>query len=159
MRHLAAPVVVVTTEGEGEPRGATIGSFTSVSLDPPLVAFNVTRETALHEALSRADRFAVHFLAAEHADLAAHFAVPDLPGAAQFASVPHRRFADGHPPLVEDTLGVLVCRAESRFAVGDHSIFVGRVEAVLPGRDGDPLLYHRQTYRGVGEEVGKDASS
>jgi flavin reductase (DIM6/NTAB) family NADH-FMN oxidoreductase RutF len=153
MRRIAAPVVVVTTEAGGEPRGATIGSFTSVSLGPPLVSFNVTRGTTLHGALCQADRFAVHLLGAEHAALAAHFALPDLPGEAQFAPFPHRRFADGHPPLLEGTLGVLVCRAESRFAAGDHSIFVGRVEAVLPGRDGAPLLYHRQAYRGVGEEV------
>jgi flavin reductase (DIM6/NTAB) family NADH-FMN oxidoreductase RutF len=153
MRRIAAPVVVVTTEvGEG-PRGATIGSFTSVSLDPPLVSFNVTRGTTLHHALGQADRFAVHLLAAEHAALAAHFALPELDGEAQFAPFPHRRFDDGSPPLLEGTLGVLVCRAESRFAAGDHSIFVGRVEAVLPGRDGAPLLYYRQTYRGVGEEV------
>src|SRR5690606_6978914 len=154
MRQTAAPVVVVTAEVGGEPRGATIGSFTSVSLDPPLVSFNVTRGTQLHRALCQADRFAVHLLGAEHAALAAHFAVPDLPGEAQFAPFPHRRFDDGRPPLIEGTLGVLVCRAESRFAAGDHSIFLGRVEAVLPGRDGPPLLYHRQTYRGVGEEVG-----
>src|SRR5690606_13511740 len=131
MRQTAAPVVVVTAEVGGEPRGATIGSFTSVSLDPPLVSFNVTRGTQLHRALCQADRFAVHLLGAEHAALAAHFAVPDLPGEAQFAPFPHRRFA-----------------------AGDHAIFLGRVEAVLPGRDGPPLLYHRQTYRGVGEEVG-----
>lgn len=153
MRRIAVPVVVVTTEAEGAPRGATIGSFTSVSLDPPFVSFNVTRETALHRALCHADRFAVHLLAAEHAALAAHFARPDLDGEAQLAPFPHRRFADGRPPLVEGTLGVLVCRAESRFAAGDHAIFVGRVEALLPGRDGDPLLYHHQTYRGVGKEV------
>ena len=153
MRRIAVPVVVVTVEAEEGPRGATIGSFTSVSLDPPLVSFNATRGTQLHRALCDADRFAVHLLAAEHADLAAHFALADLPGEEQFVPFPHRRFADGHPPLIEGTLGVLVCRIESRFAAGDHSIFLGRVEAVLPGRDGLPLLYHRQSYRGVGEEV------
>jgi flavin reductase (DIM6/NTAB) family NADH-FMN oxidoreductase RutF len=154
MRRIAAPVVLVTTEVGGQPRGATIGSFTSVSLDPPLVSFNVTRGTALHEALLAAERYAIHLLAAEHAALAAHFALPDLGGEAQFAPFPHRRFADGHPPLVEGTLGVLVCRVEGRIAAGDHTILLGRVEAVLPGPDGDPLLYHRQTYRGVGEKVG-----
>lgn len=153
MRRLASPIVVVTVETDEGPRGATIGSFTSVSLDPPLISFNVTRDTQLHRALVRADQFAVHVLAAEHASLATHFAVPDVDGEEQFLRIAHQRYTDGRPPLLEDTLGVLVCTPESRFGAGDHSIFVGCVTAALPGRDGSPLLYHRQTYRGVGEEV------
>ncbi|NNF57587.1 MAG: flavin reductase [Rhodothermaceae bacterium] len=153
MRRIASPVVIVTVETPEGPRGATIGSFTSVSLEPPLVSFNVTRETQLHQALNHADRFAVHLLAAEHADLATHFALPDLSSAAQFDSVEHARFADGRAPHVAGTLGILLCRTESRFAAGDHSIFVGRVNGVEVGLDGTPLLYYARSYRDVGEEV------
>ncbi|MDX1418966.1 MAG: flavin reductase family protein [Rubricoccaceae bacterium] len=153
MRRIATPVVVVTAEAEGAPRGATIGSFVSVSLAPPLISFNVTRKTRAHDALTQSERFAVHFLAAEHAELASHFALPHLTGEEQFAPFAHRRSTGGHPPILDDMLGVLICRSESRFAVGDHSIFVGSVVEVLPGRDGDPLLYHRRSYRGVGDEV------
>ena len=96
MRRIVSPVVVVTVESDEVLRGATIGSFTSVSLEPPLVSFNVTRETALHRALVRAERYAVHLLAAEHADLAAHFAIPDLDGEAQLAPFGHRRSGAGH---------------------------------------------------------------
>ena len=150
MRLLASPVVVVTAEADGEPRGATIGSFTSVSLEPPLVSFNVTRDTRLHHILLRAEHFAVHVLAEDQAEMATHFARPDLDGFEQLASVPHSR-GESRPPLIEGMLGVLVCRPESRFAAGDHSLFVGSVVEVLPGRDGAPLVYHKGRYRGVGE--------
>lgn len=153
MRRIASPVVIVTVETPEGPRGATIGSFTSVSLEPPLVSFNVTRETQLHHALSHADRFAVHLLAAEHADLATHFALPDLSSSAQFEVVEHTQFEDGQAPRLADTLGVLLCRTESRFAAGDHSIFVGRVEGVEEGMEGTPLLYYARSYRDVGDEV------
>ena len=153
MRRIASPVVIVTVGTPDGPRGATIGSFTSVSLEPPLVSFNVTRETQLHEALSHADRFAVHLLAAEHADLATHFALPDLSSSAQFGALAHVPGVDGQAPRLEGTLGILLCRTESRFAAGDHSIFVGRVESVEGGAEGTPLLYYARSYRDVGDEV------
>ena len=153
MRRIASPVVVVTTVAPEGPRGATIGSFTSVSLDPPLVSFNVTRGTQIHDALAHADRFAVHLLAAEHADLATHFAIPDLDSSTQFGDVPFEWDPPDTPPLLRGTLGILVCRVESRFAAGDHSIVIGRVEDVVRGGEGTPLLYFARSYRAVGREV------
>ncbi|MFN3597834.1 MAG: flavin reductase family protein, partial [Rubricoccaceae bacterium] len=153
LRRMASPVVVVTTEGARGPRGATIGSFTSVSLAPPLVSFNVTRRTQLHTALAEASVFAVHLLAADQAALAAHFALPDQSGAAQFAPFEHVRHA-GRPPLLAGTLGVLVCRPAGRFEAADHTVMLGEVTEIVPGReDAPPLLYYAQSYRGVGEEV------
>jgi flavin reductase (DIM6/NTAB) family NADH-FMN oxidoreductase RutF len=154
MRRVASPVVVVTVEPAGEaPRGATIGSFTSVALDPPLVSFNVTRGTRLHAALKAARRFAVHLLAADQADLAAHFAELEPDGEAQFAPFAPERPGGGAPPVLDGTLGVLQCRRERCFEAGDHTVFVGRVTAVEPGREAPPLVYHARAYRTVGEEV------
>ncbi|MFO8232719.1 MAG: flavin reductase family protein, partial [Longimonas sp.] len=62
LRRLPSPVVVVTTYAEGKPWGITIGSFTSVSLDPPLVSFNVDRKAQSHKALHEAGRCAIHLL-------------------------------------------------------------------------------------------------
>jgi flavin reductase (DIM6/NTAB) family NADH-FMN oxidoreductase RutF len=154
MRRLASPVVVVTAEPSGRPpRGATIGSFTSVALEPPLASFNVTRGTRLHATLAAADQFAVHLLAFDQAAMAAHFADPELDSDSQFAAYRHSRAGAGAPPVLEDTLAVLCCRVERSFEAGDHTVFVGRVVDVLPGRDAPPLIYHRQTYRTV-EGVG-----
>ena len=150
LRDLPSPVVVVTTAVDGEPRGATIGSFTSVSLDPPLVSFNVTHGSALHRALGRAESWAVHLLSAAQADVAEHFARPDLDGADQLAPFAH---APGSPPLLRGALSVLVCRPHARFEAGDHTVFVGAVTGIVEGSGREPLLYYRQSYRGVGGEV------
>ena len=152
LREVASPVVVVTTQTADGPRGATIGSFTSVSLDPPLVSVNVTHETQLHAALVTAGTWAVHLLSAAQAALAEHFATPDLDGTAQLAPFPHVAPDDG-PPLLRDTLGVLRCRPHARFEAGDHTVFVGEVVDLIEGAGSHPLLYYRQSYRGIGREV------
>ncbi len=150
LRDWPAPVVVVTTQAEGEPRGATIGSFTSVSLDPPLVSINVTHGSSLHTALGAGEGWAVHLLAADQAEVAEHFARPDLAGADQLAPFPH---AAGSPPLLRGALAILLCAPHARFEAGDHTVFVGRVGSVVEGAGREPLLYYRQSYRGVGGRV------
>ncbi len=150
LRDLPTPVAVVTTD-PGEPRGATIGSFTSVSLDPALVSFNVTHGTALHGALSEGYDWAVHLLASDQTDVAEHFARSDLEGEHQLAPFDHSR--GGGPPVLQGALAVLVCEPHARFEAGDHSVFVGRVTGIIEGAGSEPLLYYRQSYRGVGERV------
>ena len=63
MRHVASPVTVVTFASEAGPRGVTIGSFTSLSLEPPLVCFNLNKESSVYEELTCAEAFVVHILA------------------------------------------------------------------------------------------------
>lgn len=150
LRGMASPVVVVTCVGEEGARGATIGSFTSASLAPPLVTFNVTHETRFHRALASAPSFAVHLLAEDQAALASHFAIADLDD--QLAAVEHALTPNGLP-LLPGTLGILLCRPHRRVEAGDHTLVVGRVEERIEGREAGPLLYFRQTYRGVGQEV------
>ena len=149
LREVPTPVAVVTTQTSDGPRGATIGSFTSVSLAPPIVSFSVTRATRLHEALAGASGWAIHLLAETQAGLADHFAAPDLAGLDQLAPFPHVAPEDG-PPLLRDTLGVLRCRPHAVVEAGDHSVFFGRVEDIVHGAGTAPLLYYRQSYRGVG---------
>ncbi|MEM1053928.1 MAG: flavin reductase family protein [Bacteroidota bacterium] len=150
LRGMASPVVVVTCVGAEGPRGATIGSFTSASLAPPLVTFNVTHGSRFHEALTEAESFAVHLLADDQSDLATRFATPGLDD--QFGGVVHTLTPRGLP-LLDSTLGVLLCRPAGRMDAGDHSLVLGRVEERIPGREAGPLLYFRQSYRGVGDEV------
>ena len=150
LRQMPSPVVLVTCVGEDGPRGATIGSFVSASLAPPMVTFNVTCGTRFHDALETAPSFAVHLLASEQAPLATRFAIPDLED--QLEEVSHALTPKGLP-LLDDTLGVLLCRPHARVLVGDHTLVIGHVEEILPGREGDPLLYFQQSYRGVGAEV------
>ena len=149
LQGVASPVVVVTVDGG---RGATIGSFTSVSLDPPLVSFNVTHGTRFHDAIGSASVWGVHLLSATQAAVAEHFALPDLDGPELLAPFEHVAPASG-PPLLRHTLGILLCRPYTRFEAGDHTVMVGEVEDLIPGAGEAPLLYYRQSYRGIGDEV------
>ena len=139
LRSVASPVVVVTVADRDGARGATIGSFASVSLDPPLVSFNVTHGTRLHEALEASAAFAVHLLADDQADVAEHFARPDSPTEAALD--------------LDGTLGTLACLVAARVPAGDHTVVLGEVTDLVPGRSASPLLYYRQSYRGIGSEV------
>lgn len=152
MRRVASPVTVVTAASGGEQRGATIGSFTSVSLDPPLISFNVQKDSSLHVVLLGADSFAVHLLSEAQADLANHFALPDLTAEEQFRGVPYGTAPDGSP-ILPDTFGVLHCERYAVHNAGDHSLFLGRVLRVTEADADGPLLYYDRSYRAVGGEV------
>jgi 3-hydroxy-9,10-secoandrosta-1,3,5(10)-triene-9,17-dione monooxygenase reductase component len=157
MRRLASPVTVVTAATADQRRGATIGSFTSVSLEPPLVSFNVIRGTGFHSVLRDADRLAIHILRDDQAALADHFAIPDLSEDEQFSDVALRA-EDGETalPILEHSLAVLWCRPYDVLLAGDHDLFVAIVEHVeaseVTGEHG-PLLYFARTYRALGQEV------
>lgn len=152
MRRVPSPVTVVTAADAHEARGITIGSFTSVALEPPLICFNVNHEAQMHDVLLAAPRFAVHVLNEEQAHLANHFAVPDLTGAEQLRTVPHR-IDDQGTPVLDDVTAVLHCTHHDVFTAGDKSIIIGRVEAVQHNEDRGAVLYYKRTYRGVGEEL------
>lgn len=152
MRRVPSPVTVVTAADAHEARGITIGSFTSVALEPPLICFNVNHEAQMHDVLLAAPRFAVHVLGEEQASLANHFAVPDQTGAEQLQPVPHVINEHG-TPVLDDVTAVLHCMHHDVFAAGDKSIIIGRVVEVAVNDDHGAVLYYQRTYRGVGEEL------
>ena len=153
MRHVASPVTVVTFASEAGPRGVTIGSFTSLSLEPPLVCFNLNKESSVYEELTCAEAFVVHILADTQAYLSNHFARSEQTSAEQFASIDHRIDAGGMPRL-DGVLAVMSCRRHALFQAGDHTIVVGEVVDVdvAEGAAG-PILYYNRSYRGIGAAV------
>ena len=157
MRHVPSPVTVVTAAPSAahpdEARGITIGSFASVSLEPPLISFNVDRAAQMYDVLRPGVRFAVHVLAREQTHLAAHFAVPDRTGSEQFDAVPHRTTAHG-TPVLDGVLAVLFCTVREVFDAGDHVLILGAVQEIDKQREsGESVVYYRSSYRGVGGEV------
>lgn len=153
MRHVPSPVTIVTVGGEREKRGITIGSFTSTSLHPPLVSFNVSRDARVYDALTTADRFAVHVLSERQAHLSDHFATPDLSGEEQFRDVAYEIEPDG-TPILSEALAVVLCDRHAVYDAGDHSIIVGQVVGVGEvDADGLPLVYFDRSYRRVGKEA------
>ena len=149
LRHVPSPVVLVTTLAPDGPRGATMGSFASVSLSPPLVSFNVQRGSRLYSALEPGGPFAVQLLSDAQAPVADHFATPGLTSAEQLAPFAHHAGPHGLA-LVDGALATLVCRRQAWWPAGDHAVVAGRVEEILPGTDGDPLLWYARGYRSVG---------
>lgn len=148
MRRVASPVVVVTTASSGEIRGMTVGSFTSVSLDPPLVCFNVGKEARMQALLEEADYFSVHVLRSSQDDLSNHFARPDLSANEQFGAVTFDKSENGIP-VIQGTLGVLHCSIYGSFPAGDHSVVIGKVEEIDMEEEGDPLIYFDREYTTV----------
>ncbi|MBT2231301.1 flavin reductase family protein [Nonomuraea sp. NEAU-A123] len=138
----AAGVVIVTARPEGVPVGLTATSFSSVSLDPPLVSFYVDQSSTTWPWLRLADHFAVNVLAGDQHDLATRFA---RRGIDRFAAPTRWRPGPHETPLLEDVSAHLICIPHTTVEIGDHTLVVGLVTAAstTPAR---PLLYHRGQY-------------
>ena len=144
MRVYPTGLAVVTVALDDERVGLTIGSFVSLSLDPPLVGVAISRFAALHELLRRAARFAVSVLAADQAPLAQHFA-RGVPPIAMWSGVAWRPGETG-APLLEGALAWIECRVADELATGDHTFFVGEVVRLERGRHSAALVYVESTY-------------
>lgn len=158
MRRVPSPVVVITAQGSTEARGITIGSFTSVALDPPLVSFNVGRDARMYDVMETCDRCAVHVLSDRQAHLAKRFAVPGLSSAEQFESVSFSHDAHG-TPILDGTSAVLHCVPEDSILGGDHVVYVARVVDLETPPDQGAVLYYHSGYHGVGSELPSTAFS
>ena len=144
--HFAGGVTVFsTTDGDGRPTGLTASAFTSVSLEPPLILVCVAHKSQSYPAILERGRFAVNFLRREQEDVSRRFATTRLD---KFDGVPHRISELGVPVLTE-ALAHVECVTVSKHVEGDHTVFIGRVEA-CGTTDGLPLLYYRGKYDTLG---------
>ncbi len=150
MQEVPSSVTVVTV-GHPEPRGATIGSFTSTSLDPPLISFNVQKHTRFHQILHQAPQFAVHLLAEHQRELAEHFARAGLSSVEQFASIPVNLTPQGLP-LLKEAPHMLICVPYAFYDAGDHTIVIGEVVESIYAPSSSPLVYYRRQYHTVRAE-------
>jgi flavin reductase (DIM6/NTAB) family NADH-FMN oxidoreductase RutF len=145
----ATGVTVVTTGGE-TPHGMTANSFTSVSLDPPLVLVCVGRNAVMHNLLQARGSFGVSVLGAHQQAAAKHFADRLRPlGAAQFDAVDWTPGQLTGAPLVAGALARFECELYRSYDGGDHSIFVGRVVSLERSLDQDGLLFFQGRFRDI----------
>ncbi len=144
MGRFATGVTVVTTcDPSGKLEGVTSNSFSSVSLDPPLVLWSLAIRARSFAGFSAASHFVINVLALEQLKLSRHFSAPR---ADKMSGIDYRR-GHGDCPVLHGTLAHFECRKESTIDGGDHAIFIGRV-LNASFRDGDPLIfaggdYHR----------------
>ncbi|KQV77061.1 flavin reductase [Aeromicrobium sp. Root344] len=143
----ASGVTVVTTLMGDAPVGMTCQSFTSVSLDPPLVAFLPMKTSRAFAAIRKTRRFCVNFLAAEQAEVSNAFASQ---ADDKFAGVDWAPTDSGMPRL-GGIVGWVDCVVQDVHEAGDHYLVIGRVEDLGHGDGEKPLLFHRGRYRTAGE--------
>ena len=142
----ASGVTVVTTTSDGVPVGMTCQSFTSVSLDPPLVSFLPTRQSRAFSAIRRTGRFCVNFLAADQVSVSDQMATRDPVD--KFAGVGWRPATTGSP-LLDGVMAYVDCTVEAVHEAGDHYIVVGKVVDLDVADAEDPLVYFRGRYTTV----------
>lgn len=146
LRHalgqFATGVTIVTTAGiNNEPVGITANSFSSVSLDPPLVLWSLSRTALSRKAFENAAYFCVHVLAASQEELSERFASrgKNKFGGLIWAPGP------GSMPMLEEYVARFQCRMTNQYPVGDHVVFVGEVLR-FDKTDQRPLVFHGGRY-------------
>jgi flavin reductase (DIM6/NTAB) family NADH-FMN oxidoreductase RutF len=138
-------VTVVTTVDAGGPAGMTASSFSSVSLEPPLVSVCIARPLAMHARIDKSGVFAVNILSKSNVDDGRRFAGM-LPGVTnRFEGIDVSTAVTGSP-LLPGTLGWVDCSVWARHDGGDHTIFVGEVLAAGIDKTAAPLLYHSRSW-------------
>lgn len=135
----ATGVAIVSTRcDDGRLCGLTVNSFTSVSLDPPLILWSLSKTSPNLGHFEREGPFAISILAEDQNELALRFARPVRN---KFTNVDHRPGQLG-APIIEGSVAHLECRASSRIEAGDHVVFVWRVVAADEPRRRPPLAFH-----------------
>lgn len=143
-------VVVTSTTPTGARLGVTVSSFSSLSLDPPLVLFSLSRNAKSFAAWEVAEHFVINVLAEHQSSLSTRFARASID---KWANIEFASDQYGSPVL-SGALAVLSCTAHARFDGGDHLILVGKVNALTSANQPDrrPLIFYGGSYRRLDSE-------
>jgi flavin reductase (DIM6/NTAB) family NADH-FMN oxidoreductase RutF len=139
--RFATGVTVVTCMGDKGPCGITANSFSSVSLDPPLVLWNIAKVSNSLRAYLAAERFAINVLGSEQRDLSDHFAQSDH---TVFNGIEYSVSEHG-VPILPGTIACFECRTREVHDCGDHFIIIGEIEK-FRSDDREPLLFYGGDY-------------
>lgn len=145
-RFATGVTIVTASTGTGRPVGATMSSFNSVSLDPPLVLFSVGHRLRSLDAFRAAAGFAIHVLGQEQAALAQRFgrSAPE-----KWDGLAYTR-GHGAAPVIAGALAHFECRPHARHRAGDHDVFIVEVVRHRIRAGGEPLLFYAGELRGLG---------
>lgn len=140
--HFPTGVAVITAETDHKPLGLAVGSFFSVSLEPPLVGFCVANRSTSWPGIRATGQFCANVLAADQEAICRSFASS---GGDKFDGIGWRTSTLGSPVL-SGALAWIDCEIDAEHDAGDHSIVVGRVRDLEIGREGHPLVFFRGGY-------------
>ncbi|MCG8492224.1 MAG: flavin reductase family protein [Sneathiellales bacterium] len=139
----ATGITVVTSMKDGiEPLGITVNSFSSVSLEPPLVLFSLGHTGNHCQEFKESAVFAINILSSEQKDLCDRFASPKDD---RFKGVTHQIGENGSP-VFEQSLAVIECETHQTVEAGDHLIFICKVTNVTTRSEKKALLFHRGNF-------------
>lgn len=146
--------ITVVTVGGGTPHGMTANSFTSVSLDPPLVLICIDHEATMHDRLIAAGQFGISVLGAAQQSVARHFADRWRPkGLAEFDPVDWRPGEVTGAPLIGGAVAQFECSVWRTYDGGDHTIVLGNLLSLDRCADQDALLFFQGRFRQLDEET------
>ncbi|HEV2653072.1 MAG TPA: flavin reductase family protein [Rhizomicrobium sp.] len=134
--------VITTADSAAQHMGITVNSFTSVSLDPPLVLWCVDKKSDRYAVFTQARHYTVSILGTEHQDVSSRLAKQGSHSLEGIALAP----TELGPPSLADALAVFECQAESIHEAGDHAILIGRVLRFSRHEHGAPLVFFRGRY-------------
>ena len=151
MRHWATGVTIVTSYEKGSRHGMTVSSFTSISVDPPIVMVALGKDTRTHKMVSDSGHFAVTILERAQEKISNRFAGQEASEKDRFEGLDTFNLVTGCP-LLTDGLSFFDCVVKDKHLVGTNTVFYGEVVAVQINQnrlDNDPLVYFNQKYRNV----------
>jgi len=146
----ASGVAVVVTDDGGELYGLTVSSFTSVSLDPPLILVCINRENRLAEMIGRSGSFSVSLLASDQEAASNYFASQGREPTHGFTGGIDGQHTEHGPPIVQGCAGWLSCDLHETLTGGTHAIIIGRVVHAQAAAH-TPLLYWNRAYRAIAQ--------
>jgi flavin reductase (DIM6/NTAB) family NADH-FMN oxidoreductase RutF len=144
-RWASGVTIVTTTDADGNPKGMTASSFTSVSLNPPLILVCLAQKLYTHQLMQDSSFFAVNIIGTRNLEWAQLFAgmMPEIED--RFA---HTGYTTGQTgaPILSNVIGWVECKTYATQTAGDHTIFVGEVIAAGNKQDDNPLLYYARQW-------------
>jgi flavin reductase (DIM6/NTAB) family NADH-FMN oxidoreductase RutF len=145
MRAWTTGVAVVTAEYDGQRSGMTVNSFTSISLEPPLISVALRNLTRTYDLVTKANEFSVTILSSSQGELSDRFAgrIPHIQD--RFEGVETETLSIA-APLIKGGMAYFNCHVKDAFLVGENTLFVAEVIAVRGEGEGDPLVYHNRVY-------------
>lgn len=146
MRLWATGVAVVSSLHDGVRHGMTVSSFTSISLEPPLVLVSLSKEARTHDLVQRSGAFGVTLLNQAQQQISDRFAGRTSEGQDRFDGLESFTLHTG-ASFLQGGLSFLDCKVIAAQDIGDHTLFIGQVIDLQVGPDGAPLVYYNRGYR------------
>jgi flavin reductase (DIM6/NTAB) family NADH-FMN oxidoreductase RutF len=138
---------ITALDGQGNPAGMVVGTFTSVSLDPPLVGFLPDKNSSSWPLIEQAGRFCVNVLASDQQAVCRQLSAK---GPDKFAGV-DVAISDNRLPVIAGSIARIECEIHGVLDAGDHWFVLGKVIGLETTRDDDPMLFYRGRYGGFAD--------